>query len=815
MASLSNESTPRERLARMVTLTKRTRKFWRSSALIAFVGLSIALAVALHTKRVFRSETTVLFREGLPTREGEGESAAARVARLGPKLKDLLYARPKLEEVVRQYDLFPEKTRRSMLDGIEEMQSAVGFRARASDSFVVSFAYDDPVVARDVAARLAALMIDEYDRQNLDTATLARDFLRRKQAEAETGVDEASRSLAEFLAQHPQFQWGVNDSPYAPAPATPGAPGYAQQPRPTGAVASDPVLAGLERERAHVEAELFPGQPGHAFAGPGAMVAEAQKQRDAAAAALAAAEGALAEKLLTVKPAHPDAILARGHVEAAKRALAAAEGALARARSGEATPSASHPHDGLTPGRRAELERRRVALVREIEARRASLGAGGAPPPAARAVPRDTTADVVELETDWHRLRLDLDRAREKLHTIQQTARAADLSADAVARQGHEEMQILEPAYLPTRPDRGHGRVFFVGAAIALFFALGYTASRVILDDTLLDEGDVMALGGPPVLVVMPNVGVPLPSERAIIPAAPVEDEQGDDEDDEDDAADDDDKRRAPRPKPGEPDAPSAPPPPTPEDAAAPIPTQRGIVLHVGARPIVEAVFDDPEVEVIGAVAQDGGPPLAAPPPVLAALRILRHRLEQRRGDGSFVVSVMSPGLAEGKTTLALRLAVTLSEASRARVILVEGNFERPRLAASLGLKLPAKAGFSAQIHARMDGRPAAWGVVRLGPSLFLLAEPEEGSAHPEALHSALFETALAALRRSYDYVVVDGPAVVGSGDANVIEAASDGVLLLLRTGTTKGAALTRSMQQLGERRVLGVVLNAADAQAG
>ena len=376
-------------------------------------------------------------------------------------------------------------------------------------------------------------------------------------------------------------------------------------------------------------------------------------------------------------------------------------------------------------------------------------------------------------------------------------------------------MQILEPAYLPTRPDRGHGRVFFVGAAIALFFALGYAASRVILDDTLLDEGDVVALGGPPVLVVMPNVGVPSPPERAIIPAAPAQDEQGDDEDDEDDAADDDDKRKAPRPKPGEPDAPSAPPPPTPEDAAAPIPTQRGIVLHAGARPIVEAVFDDPEVEVIGAVATDGGPPLAAPPPVLAALRILRHRLEQRRGDGSFVVSVMSPGLAEGKTTLALRLAVTLSEASRARVILVEGNFERPLLAASLGLRLPAEAGFSAQIHARMDGRPAAWGVVRLGPSLSLLAEPEEGAAHPEALHSALFETALAALRRSYDYVVVDGPAVVGSGDANVIESASDAVLLLLRTGSTKGAALTRSMQQLGERRVLGVVLNAADAQAG
>ena len=130
----------------------------------------------------------------------------------------------------------------------------------------------------------------------------------------------------------------------------------------------------------------------------------------------------------------------------------------------------------------------------------------------------------------------------------------------------------------------------------------------------------------------------------------------------------------------------------------------------------------------------------------------------------------MSPGLAEGKTTLALRLAVTLSEASRARVVLVEGNFERPRLAASLGLRCPRRPGSRRRSTARMDGRAAAWGVVRLGPSLSLLAEPAEGAAYPEALHSALFEAAIAALRRSYDYVVIDGPAVVGSGDANVIE---------------------------------------------
>jgi Mrp family chromosome partitioning ATPase len=168
----------------------------------------------------------------------------------------------------------------------------------------------------------------------------------------------------------------------------------------------------------------------------------------------------------------------------------------------------------------------------------------------------------------------------------------------------------------------------------------------------------------------------------------------------------------------------------------------------------------------------------------------------------------MSPSLAEGKTTLAVRLALTLSEADRARVLLVEGNFERPGLAAALGLCLPQEAGFSTQIRDRMRGRAAPWGVVRLGSSLSILAEPGEVAAHPDAIHSTHLESAFVALRRSYEYVVVDGPAVMGSGDANVLEAAADGVLLLVRVGRTQGAAVTQATRLLGDGKVLGVVLN-------
>jgi Mrp family chromosome partitioning ATPase len=233
---------------------------------------------------------------------------------------------------------------------------------------------------------------------------------------------------------------------------------------------------------------------------------------------------------------------------------------------------------------------------------------------------------------------------------------------------------------------------------------------------------------------------------------------------------------------------------------------------------IVQAVVDEPEVEIIGAdVDPDAEGAMAllqrCPVSALAALRVLRHRLDQHRGDGHLVVSVVSPGASEGKTMLAVRLALTLAEAERARVVLVDANLERPRVAAALGLRMPESVGLSAQIRHRMVGRGGPWGLVRLTPSLCLLGEPGPQAAFPAALHSTHFDAALRTLRRHHDYVVIDGPSVLGSGDANVIEDASDTVVMVARAGATRASSLCVATEQLGDRRVIGVVLSGAPSE--
>jgi Mrp family chromosome partitioning ATPase len=192
---------------------------------------------------------------------------------------------------------------------------------------------------------------------------------------------------------------------------------------------------------------------------------------------------------------------------------------------------------------------------------------------------------------------------------------------------------------------------------------------------------------------------------------------------------------------------------------------------------------------------------------VPAALRVVRHRLEARRDQGLLTVAVTSARDAEGKSTLAAQLALVLGEAERARVLLVEANMHRPSLARLLGFRMPSRLGFSVQLSQRMRGGIEPWSVMVLGPSLHCLVEDEAEPGFPGTLQSPHFRSAIDRLGRAYDWVIVDSPSVLGSGDANVVEEAVDGVVLATRSRWSRGSDVRAALDQLGRRKLVGVVL--------
>jgi capsular exopolysaccharide synthesis family protein len=199
--------------------------------------------------------------------------------------------------------------------------------------------------------------------------------------------------------------------------------------------------------------------------------------------------------------------------------------------------------------------------------------------------------------------------------------------------------------------------------------------------------------------------------------------------------------------------------------------------------------------------------------PHAEAYRKLRTNLQfldvARREDGARrrrpVLAVTSSLAGEGKSTVAMNLAVALAETS-ARVLLVDADLRRPSIATRLGLE--GAAGLTTVLldQAALSDVVQPWGrtdleVLTSGP---LPPNPTE------LLSSAAMHRLLGELREHYDFVVVDCPPVLPVADGAIVSQLVDGTILLANVTKVRRHQLGETLRNLAQvdAPVLGVVLN-------
>jgi Mrp family chromosome partitioning ATPase/uncharacterized protein involved in exopolysaccharide biosynthesis len=182
---------------------------------------------------------------------------------------------------------------------------------------------------------------------------------------------------------------------------------------------------------------------------------------------------------------------------------------------------------------------------------------------------------------------------------------------------------------------------------------------------------------------------------------------------------------------------------------------------------------------------------------VAASFRVLRHRLSERAGVRTILVT--SPAAGEGKTICALNLALAMCECGRARVLLVDANLQRPALATLLGID---RRGLPRGSHATQR-----WSSVQPLTPWLHVAVPATGTpmSFVDALSVRLGLEELGA--SDYDAVVIDGPPVLGAADVNLFESAVDAILLTTWARRSHASALREAVNQIGSPKVLGVVV--------
>jgi succinoglycan biosynthesis transport protein ExoP len=172
------------------------------------------------------------------------------------------------------------------------------------------------------------------------------------------------------------------------------------------------------------------------------------------------------------------------------------------------------------------------------------------------------------------------------------------------------------------------------------------------------------------------------------------------------------------------------------------------------------------------------------------------------------VFLVTSPGPQDGKTTVAINLAVTMAQAG-SRVLLIDTDMRKPRIHKSFGL--PSDKGISSV----MAGDAHLKNVIAKSavPNLDVLPCGPTPPNPAELLHTERFRQILAECRSNYDRVILDSPPIGPVTDPAITGSAADGVVLVLRAGHTTREAGRFARRQLADAgaRILGLVINRTD----
>ncbi len=199
--------------------------------------------------------------------------------------------------------------------------------------------------------------------------------------------------------------------------------------------------------------------------------------------------------------------------------------------------------------------------------------------------------------------------------------------------------------------------------------------------------------------------------------------------------------------------------------------------------------------------------------------RKLRSRVRQARSEAPLKTILVSSGLpSEGKSFVALNLALSLARNEINNVVLIDGDLRRPTLHGLLGApNLPGLAEYlagTAEVSEilQRDNSSKAVGAAKVGSlsNLTFIPAGKCSDNSSELLANGRIGELISTLSDHFDWMVIDSSPVLTVTDAVDLARAADGVLLVAREARTTYEVAQHAQAAFNKSRVLGFVLNAA-----
>jgi succinoglycan biosynthesis transport protein ExoP len=191
--------------------------------------------------------------------------------------------------------------------------------------------------------------------------------------------------------------------------------------------------------------------------------------------------------------------------------------------------------------------------------------------------------------------------------------------------------------------------------------------------------------------------------------------------------------------------------------------------------------------------------------------RTLRSRLYKvRESQRLHTVLVSSSIPAEGKTLTATNLAYVMARQQGSRVLLIDADLRAPHLHTLLGA--PSSPGLADLLQ----GGAREVDVIQRGPEKGLCFIPAGNHvAHPsELISSNRLKSFLESVKPMFDWVIIDSPPALPVADAAVLSGMSDGVLFVVRAGSTPLPIVQKAVRDMLGAKIIGIVLNTVQETA-
>jgi len=192
--------------------------------------------------------------------------------------------------------------------------------------------------------------------------------------------------------------------------------------------------------------------------------------------------------------------------------------------------------------------------------------------------------------------------------------------------------------------------------------------------------------------------------------------------------------------------------------------------------------------------------------PLAEAARSLRTSLMLSTSEGApKLIHVTSPGPGEGKSTVASNVAIAFAQAG-GKVLIVDADLRSPSLHGAFSL--PNSLGLSNYLTS--DIKPAEIAQPTQVLRLFAITSGPLPPNPVELLSGAKMLDLLSIAAERFDYVIVDGPPVIGLADAVVLGSICNGTIFVVDAGRTRYGQIDGAMKRLRAANVtiLGTVVD-------